>query len=162
MSVADRLASGRYLVNVRGSLLATTASGGLNVGDSLFVRVAQLQPQVVLPLLNHVQGDEGQALGLLRMSLPQQTDADSSPAALLEALARITDAPGYEVPASVTRLRALLAALVPEGTQLNAEHIAALVRATGLQYEARLLGLDRLSPQALKTVAEADVKGLLL
>ena len=82
VSVADRLASGRYLVNVRGSLLATTASDGLNVGDSLFVCVEQLQPQVVLRLLNQVQGDEGQALDLLRMSLPQQTDVDSSLAAL--------------------------------------------------------------------------------
>ncbi len=162
VSVADRLASGRYLVNVRGTLLATTASGGLNVGDSLFVRVEQLQPQVVLRMLNHVQGDEGQALDLLRMSLPHQTDADSSLAALLEALGRITDAPGYEVPASVAQLRALLTTLVPEGTQLNAEHIAALVRATGLQYEAKLIDLDQLSPQALKTVAETDVKGLLL
>ncbi len=52
VSVADRMASGRYLVNVRGSLLATTASGGLNVGDSLFVRVEQLQPQVILRMLN--------------------------------------------------------------------------------------------------------------
>ena len=156
------MASGRYLVNVRGSLLATTATGGLNVGDSLFVRVEQLQPQVVLRMLNHVQGDEGQALDLLRMSLPQQTDAGSSLAALLEALGRVTDAPGYEVPASVTQLRALRAALVPEGTQLNAEHIAALVLNTGLQYEAKLLRLDQLSPQALKTVAETDVKGLLL
>ena len=162
VSVADRLASGRYLVNVRGSLLATTATGELNVGDSLFVRVEQLQPQVVLRMLNHVQGDEGQARDLLRMSLPQQTDAGSSLAALLEALVRITDAPGYEVPASVPQLRALLTALVPEGAQLNAEYIAALVRDTGLQYEAKLLGLDQLSLQALKTVAEADVKGLLL
>ena len=29
VSVADRLESGRYLLNVRGSLLAITASGGL-------------------------------------------------------------------------------------------------------------------------------------
>ena len=91
VSVADRLASGCYLVNVRGSLLATTASGGLKFGDSILVCVEQLQPQVVLRLLNQVQGDEGQALHLLRMSLPQQTDADSSLVALLEALVRITD-----------------------------------------------------------------------
>ena len=93
------------------------------------------------------------------MSLPQQTDTDSSPAALLKALVRITDNAGYEVPASLAQLRALFTALVPEGTQLNTEHIAALVHDTGLQYEAKLLGLDQLSLQALKTVAETDVKG---
>ena len=87
--------------------------------------------------LNQAQGDEGEELDLLRMSLPQQTDADSS-------------------------LAALFTALVPEGTQLNAEHIEALVHDAGLQYEAKVWRLGQLSLHALKTVAETLVKGLLL
>ena len=62
----------------------------------------------------------------------------------------------------MARLRALFTALVPKRTQLNTEHIAALVHDTGLQYEAKLLGLGQLSLHALKTVSETDAKGLLL
>ena len=87
--------------------------------------------------LNQAQGDEGEELDLLRMSLPQQTDADGS-------------------------LAALFTALVPEGTQLNAEHIEALVHDAGLQYDAKVWRLGQLSLHALKTVAETLVKGLLL
>ena len=62
----------------------------------------------------------------------------------------------------MAQLRALFTGLVPEGTQLNTEHIAALVHDTGWQYEAKLLGLGQRSLQAPKTVAETEVKGLPL
>ena len=168
VSVAGRLARSRYLVNVRGSLLETTAAGEFNVGDSLAVRVEQLQPQIVLRLKGHAQGETGQALHVLRTLLPQHglassvTGSEDSLLLLLDKLRHLTETAGESLPASVRQLQARLAALIPEGSQLRAEQLTTLIRDTGQQYEAKLLGVADPSVPTLQTVTENDVKGLLL
>ncbi|MBI3301626.1 MAG: hypothetical protein HYZ72_06065 [Deltaproteobacteria bacterium] len=159
----EELPSGRLLINLQGSLLEAEALEGLSVGAELFARVEQLQPQIVLRILDPGQGIEAEAARILRANLPHQVLVGDSLNALRQELTRLAGLPTQAAPPpSLTKLQTLLKNLLLDDTSPTAEHLATFVRDGGLHYEAKLLRLAEEHPQALAHAAEGDVKGLLL
>lgn len=168
--VIEELSDGAVLVNIAGALLEAETPEHIPVGKTFSARVEQLRPQVVL----HVVGEslsetdalsdlQAQATRLLRENIPHHAATGESLKELTRELASFVDHPPLEaLPASVVKLQALIKKLLPEQATPTAERLATFVRDGGLHYEAKLFHAAEQHPQDLPSIAEEDLKGLLL
>lgn len=157
--VLQGLPDGKLLVQVKGTPLEAAAPPGIAPGSDLSLRVVQLHPEVVFQVLDVAPAPEPQVAPLLRAHLANPVPAGEALQIVRQAL---TDAAGAPTPASLGRLQAALAQLLPEGIAPTAERLQALVRDGGLLLEAKLTRLVEDGGAALGRVTDRDVKGLLL
>jgi hypothetical protein len=169
--VVETLAEGLVLVNIDGAVL-TAAAEDLPMGQPFSARVEQLQPQVVLKALVGTQEEAGalssrqmqaEAVKLLRAEIPHHSAMGEALAALARELTSFAEHPPQSsVPPSLEKLQNFIEKLLPEQAAPAAEHLAAFIRDSGLQYEAKLLHALAEQPEAWAQVAENDLKGLVL
>jgi hypothetical protein len=161
--VIEALSAGRYLISVAGVPLEAMASPALEVGAELALQVDQLTPTLILRRL--ASGPDGtlDILHLLRTRLPNYVAVGEAIQALRQEWRDLAaQLPIAETFPQTARLHDVLLQLLPEGSVPDAEQLAAYLRDGGLFYEAKLLQ-QRAGPAAdLVSIAEHDVKGLLL
>lgn len=170
--VVEQLPGGALLLNLQGALLEAETPEPLPAGTVFSARVEQLRPQVVLHLLpeeahgeapeelSHLQAE---AARLVRTTLTHGSASAESLQALTQELTSFVEHPPQDgLPPSISKLQTLIKTFLPEHAPPTAEHLAALVRDGGLQYEAKLLHALTESAQGFSAVAESDLKGLLL
>lgn len=161
--VIDLLSGGRYLLAVEGALLEATAPSGLTAGTELVLQVEQLTPTITLRLLPSEQNAEADILPLLRTRLPNYVGAGAAVQALRQAWQHLAEQlPIDEALPYTARLHDFLTHLLPENDVPDAEQLATYWRDGGQFYEAKLWQQTAKDPTMLTTVAEQDLKGLLL
>lgn len=161
--VLEPLPGGRYIIAVEGTSLEAAGPMGLTMGRELALRVEQLTPALTFRLLSTGRGDDADILQILRTRLPNYvTAADAIQAWRQEWHHLNAQLPSIEAFPHTAKLHDFLAQLLPEGELPGAEQLAAYIRHGGQFYEAMLLQQTAEHPQALRVVAEQDVKGLLL
>jgi hypothetical protein len=159
--VLQPLPDGHFLLEVQGTQVDATAPTNLGAGTQLTLRVEQLQPQVVLQVVDSTPGVEAAAVQLVRGHLADTTTAAQTLNTLQQTLAQAA-AGDSRLPPSLASLQALVKGLVPEGSPPTAHEIAGWVRDGGLHYEAKMAQAVASGPEALIQVAQRDVKGGLL
>lgn len=162
--VVQQLPQGNVLLEIQGTPLQATAPSGVVPGTELTVRVAQVQPHVVLQILESTPSAEAQAARMVRAELADPLPAGESVQRVREAL--IETLAGKQgkgaLPASLERLSTALARLVPEDAPHTPESVARFLNESGLFYEAKLARAVLDGGPALGRVATRDVKALVL
>lgn len=162
--VTDELAGGRLLLQVGNSLIEADSPGGLSAGQSLKLRVEQLQPQIVLQITQAEPSLKAEATRLLRQHLPVHADEGQ----LLENLQKLLTAhlnkepAGAEVKSPLAKLHEAVTHLVAQETAVKPETVQSLLQDGGIFYEAKLAHATQHDPEGLRAIAEQDLKGLLL
>jgi hypothetical protein len=163
VSILEELDGGRLLLKIGTTLIEADNPGGLAAGQQVRLRVEQLQPNVVLHIMDVEPTIEAQAARLLRSHLPAHADSGE----LLDALQReLTALVGAEPNALPTlekfiALRASIASLLAGNAPITAEGLDALMHDGGLFYEAKLFAATGAS-ERMPEIAGQDLKGLLL
>lgn len=163
-TVTDELAGGRLLLQVGNSLIEADSPGGLSAGQSLKLRVEQLQPQIVLQITQAEPSLKAEATQLLRQHLPVHADEGQ----LLENLQQLLTAHlskepvETEVKSPLAKLHEAITHLIGEGTPAKPETVQTLLRDGGIFYEAKLARAAQNDPESLRAIADQDLKGLLL
>jgi hypothetical protein len=161
--VVQQLPGGHVLIDVKGVPVDAAAPPGLQPGAELSLRVAQIQPQVVLHIVEDSPSVETQAVQVVRVNLAERAPAADSLVALREALAVLTAPENVEPPpASIAKLQTVLDRLLPDQEPPSPERVAALVRDGGLLFEAKLARAADSGPSAAARVINGDMKGLVL
>lgn len=170
--VVEEFSDGTILVNIAGALLEAEAPAHVPVGKAFAARVEQLRPQVILQVLNNSLSEavpdasadlQAQATRLLRANIPHHTATGESLNELTRELASFVNHPPLAtLPPSLMKLQGLIKKLLPDQAAPTAERLATFVRDGGLHYEAKLFQAAEQHPQDLPSVAEEDLKGLLL
>lgn len=150
-------------IDLAGTRVNASAPEGLTPGAELHVRVEQLRPTVVLQIQAQGPPVESIAVELLRTHLAQQPQAAATWEALHQAIAQVFHETAPEaIPDTIRRLQTLLESLLPQDAAPTPQEIAGLVRDSGIQYESKLAQAIDQGPQALRTLADQDIKGLVL
>ncbi|HEX2227212.1 MAG TPA: hypothetical protein VHM64_08720 [Candidatus Binatia bacterium] len=162
--VVEELDRGRLLLKIGAALIEADSPGGLAAGQSVRLRVEQLQPQVVLHVTDTEPSIEAQAARLLRTHLPAQSDAGELLDSLQGELTAWFDASHGAAQGAETlaELRARIATIMTSGAPPTAEKLKMLARDGGLFYEAKLFGAAASDNEPLLGIANRDLKGLLL
>ena len=184
----QQLPNGNLLINVNGVPLEASAPPGLQAGTSVAVQVVQIQPQVVLQILNNATSPVAQAIQIIRANLTDRLGVGESLQELQQALAEALGMPsgqdrpggadpasavlnrlfpegsstGNSFPPSLSRLAALLDQLLPGESPPTGADLANFVRQGGLQFEAHLAQATREGGSAVAQVASEDLKGVVL
>lgn len=164
-TVTDELAGGRILLQVGETLIEADSPGGLSAGQSLRLRVEQLQPQIVLQITQAEASLKTEATRLLRQHLPVHSDEGQ----LLENLQKLLTAhfskepAGFEIKSPLAKLHEAIAHLVAQETPVQPETVESLLQDGGIFYEAKLAqAATQHDPEGLRAIADQDLKGLLL
>lgn len=163
-TVTDELAGGRILLQVGDSLIEADSPGGLSAGQSLKLRVEQLQPQIVLQITQAEPSFKAEATRLLRQHLPVHADEGQ----LLENLQKLLTAhfnkepAGSEIKSPLAKLHEAIAHLVAQETPVQPQAVQSLLQDGGIFYEAKLAQATQHDPEGLRAIADQDLKGLLL
>jgi hypothetical protein len=161
--VIEPLAGGRYLIAVTGTPLEAIAPQGLAVGTELALRVEHLTPTITFRMLSCGPNSETDILQILRTRLPNYGTAGDAVQTLRQEWRNLGEQlPVAEAFPHTAKLYDFLNHLLPEEGLPSAEQLAAYVRDGGQFYEAKLVQQAAQHSAALATVAEGDVKGLLL
>jgi hypothetical protein len=162
--IVEELDGGRLLLKVGATLIETDSPGGLAAGQSIRLRVEQLQPQIVLHVTDVESTIDAEAVRLLRSRLPAHADLGELLDSLHYRLADLLDTPSDATYSAekLAKLRESIAQLLARGTPLTAEKLKLLARDGGLFYEAKLLDAAATGGERLPEIAGHDLKGLLL
>ena len=162
--VVEELDSGRLLLKIGATLIEADSPGGLAAGQSVRLRVEQLQPQVVLHVTDTEPSIEAEAARLLRAHLPAQSDAGELLNSLQHELTAWFDAShgAAQGAEKLAKLRATIATIMTSGAPPTAEKLKMLARDGGLLYEAKLFGAAATDNEPLVEIANRDLKALLL
>jgi hypothetical protein len=162
--VVEELDSGRLLLKIGAIFIEADSPGGLAAGQSVRLRVEQLQPQVVLHVTDAEPTIEAEAARLVRAHLPAQSDAGELLHSLQHELEAWLDASDSAAQAAekLEKVRATIATMVTSGAPPTAEKLKMLARDGGLFYEAKLFGAAASDNEPLLEIANRDLKGLLL
>jgi hypothetical protein len=158
--VLQLLPGDRVLLELGGRQIEADGPSGLNAGQQLHLRVDQIQPQVLLHVMEAESTLGAEAAKLLRSHLPAHADAGE----LLEHLASLLNSNNQNtlVAPALAKLKQALATLLSDGKPLGAERLKSLLQDGGIYYEAKLLRIAKEDPQRLPEIADGDLKGLLL
>jgi hypothetical protein len=162
--VVEELDSGHLLLKIGAAFIEADGPGGLAAGQSVRLRVEQLQPQVVLHVTDAELTLEAEAARLLRAHLPAQTDAGELLNSLQHELTAWLDASDSAAQAGekLAKLRAAIATMMTNGAPPTAEKLKTLARDGGVFYESKLFGAAASDNEPLSVIANRDLKGLLL
>ncbi len=174
------------VIDLKGSPFHMGLSPGLQEGAKVLVRVAGLNPQPVLEVVNQPEPNlETEVVNLIRTNLAEAIPTEQALTNLQQVLTEFVagDSPQAALP-SVARLQAFLQEVLASPAAPTPERVARLIADGGLQYEAKLANLvradlagnaDSKSPQEAgrarptvanapepETIARQDWKGLLL
>jgi hypothetical protein len=154
--VLQQLPQGQVLLDLQGADVPARAPNDVKPGQVLSLQVAQLQPEVVLHILDSEGGLEAAAVKLLRGHASQ-------PGSTVETLQQLQQALQTPAPTPAqARLQEAIRALLPQAGAPTAAQLAGQVRDGGLMYEAKLARLLDANPQTVQQTASGDLKGLLL
>jgi hypothetical protein len=160
--IVEELDGGRLLLKAGAALIEADGPNGLGRGQHLRLRVEQLQPHVLLHVIEVEPSLETEATRLLRAHLPVHADSGE----LLDALQhRIDSFIGAGVAQSaekLAKLRESLVTLLVKGTPPTPENLKSLARDGGLFYEAKLFNAASNQREQVLYIADHDLKGLLL
>jgi hypothetical protein len=158
--VLEVLSDGRILVDLGAAAVEAESPSDLTAGQHLRLRVEQLQPQLVLYITEIEPTIEVEGARLLRAHLPAHADAGE----LLEQLIARLEIESATEPVSPTlaKLRESIARLLPDGAPPAPEQLRNLFQNGGIYYEPKLFHAARHEAQALRQIADGDLKGLLL
>lgn len=163
-TVTDELANGKLLLQVGSSLIEADGPGGLSAGQSLKLRVEQLQPQIVLQITQAEPSLKAEATRLLRQHLPVHADEGQ----LLDNLQRLLtlhlskEPNGAEAKSPLAKLHEAITHLVAHESAVQPETVQSLLQDGGIFYEAKLAQATQHDPEGLRAIADQDLKGLLL
>jgi hypothetical protein len=162
--VVEELDSGRLLLKIGATLIEAESPGGLGIGQSVRLRVEQLQPQIVLRVTAIEPSTEAAAARLLRSHLPLQTDFGELLNSLQYDLTTLLGAFSSSAQAAekLAKLREAIGAMLTRGAPPTAEKLKTLARDGGLFYEAKLLEAAASESELFVEIADRDLKGLLL
>jgi hypothetical protein len=161
--VVGELDDGRVVLNLGGVLIEADNPGGLAAGQNLRLRVDFLEPQIMLHIIDQELTLESEAAGLLRQRLPGLTRENETLIGLQEKLAApemLLDAGMPQV--SLEKLRNFIADILDNHRPLDPERLMQFVRDSGLHYESKLFRAVAENSPSLATIADGDLKGLLL
>lgn len=162
-TVVQRLPDERWLLDIDGVWVAAEDPGGLEVGQRLRLYVEQLQPQVVLLIVEKESAVDGEVARLWRTHVPFQLGAGASLDKLQKQLASQLEPRGAgNHPPSLRKLHDLVAGLLTEEAPSGAARVHAFINNSGLYYEAKLFRAVVKDPLSLREIANGDLKGLLL
>jgi hypothetical protein len=159
----EQTTANRFLVEIGGHVVEAAVPDGLADGQPIRLRVAEVQPQLLLHVLGSGPAIEAEVVDLIRAHLGELSPGEASLANLQQALGRLAsaDSPQASLP-SVSRLQAFLQGLLDPQTAPDAEGLAHLVQDGGLHYEAKLAQLVQSAAPTPAQIAAKDLKGLLL
>lgn len=164
--VLGQLPSGRYLIDIYEVPLQARGPEGLMPGSTLSVAVAQLQPHVVLRILEPEVTLEAAAMRLWQANSGDRIQVAVTLPDLAQALTALGDSVSAQgVFGRVVRLdllSALVQTLLPRTIPPDADTIATLIRDGGLHFENKLAQAVQDGFPALSDIASRDLKGLLL
>jgi hypothetical protein len=162
--IVEELGQGRLLLKIGTALIQADNPGGLNAGQSVRVRVDQLQPQVVLHVIEVEPTLEAEAVRLLRSHLPPGSGSGELLSFLQDQLRTMLDQPlgSAEVLEKLAKLSAWIEPVLAGGIPPVPDTLRALVRDGGLFYEAKLFAAAANGTETLLEIANDDLKGLLL
>jgi hypothetical protein len=162
--IVEELDGARLLLKVGATLIEADSPGGLAAGQSVRLRVEQLQPQIVLHVTDVESTIGAEAVRLLRSHLPAHADLGELLDSLHHRLADLLDTPSDATYSAekLAKLRDSIGQLLARGTPLTAEKLKLLARDGGLFYEAKLLDAAATGGEQLPEIAGHDLKGLLL
>lgn len=162
--ILEELAGGRLLLKVGATFIEADGPGGLAAGQYLRLRVEQLQPQMVLHVMDVEPTLEAAAARLLRGHLPAHADSGELLDSLQYLLSALLDSPSGATSSAekLARLRESISTLLASGTPITAEKLELLARDGGLFYEAKLFSAAANHGEQLMEIADHDLKGLLL
>jgi hypothetical protein len=162
--IVEELTGGRLLLKVGATFIEADGPGGLAAGQYLRLRVEQLQPQMVLHVMDVEPTLEVAAARLLRAHLPAHPDSGELLDSLQYILSALLDSPrGATASAEkLARLSESISTLLASGTPLTSEKLELLARDGGLFYEAKLFSGAANDGEQLLEIADHDLKGLLL
>lgn len=161
--VMQQISQNHFVIELQGTLVDASGPQALRGRTVLPVVVEQLQPQVVLQVLNERQGLERLAMQSLRDNLLFQLPSGESIGALRQALANLAPTPdSTTIPQAVLTLHSALQERLPADSAPSREQFVALLRDGGINYEADIARLATENPQALRELPEKDLKGMLM
>ncbi|MFQ5740288.1 MAG: hypothetical protein ACE5JX_14875 [Acidobacteriota bacterium] len=159
-TVLKPLPDGRFVVNIKGSLMEALATEHFQSGQQLRLKVTRLEPKPVLQVIQQTPTDEAVASEILRRFLPQLKPAGQSLAALEEALAQLGQT-GSRMDPMVMRLHQLFQRAVHIESIPTPAHIAQLLSQGGEQIQAKVLKLLQSPPRELSGITEPELQELL-
>ncbi|HLJ94254.1 MAG TPA: hypothetical protein VKU02_13790, partial [Gemmataceae bacterium] len=159
----QQLAPDRFLVAIGGNQVEAVVLEGVADGQPVQLRVAEVQPQLLLHIAGSGPAIEADVVSLIRAHLGDLSPGGAPLADLQAALGRLAagSSPQASLP-SVARLQAFLQTVLNPQTTLDADGLAHLVRDGGLHYEAKLAQLVVSAAPTPGQIAARDLKGLLL
>jgi hypothetical protein len=159
--VVDKLADGRLLLEIAGTLVEANDPGSLLPGQRLRLQVDLIEPQLLLQIVDQELSLEAEVAKLLRRRLPLgEQDSLSALTAKIASVSTLED--GTAPLVRLEKLRNFLAALVNSTETMTADRLIQLVRDGGLHYEMKLLRAVAQSYGDFSEIADGDLKGLLL
>ncbi len=162
--IVEELVDGRLRLKLGATFIEADGPGGLAAGQYLRLRVEQLQPQMVLHVVDVEPTVEAAATRLLRGRLPAHVDSGELLDSLLYLLSALLDSPSAATSSAdkLSRLRESISNLLASGTPITSEKLELLARDGGLFYEAKLFSAAADHGEQLLEIADHDLKGLLL
>jgi hypothetical protein len=163
-TVIEECDGGRLLLEMDSAFVEADAPGGLRPGQTIRLRVEQLQPEVVLQIIELGTSIDSEMTRLLRSHLP----AGNKTGELLKSLRSGLAGPLASVstpPAAARKLADLCAwidSVVAQSSPPTAEMLARWARDGGLFYERKLLEAVSRNKKELHQLAGGDFKALLL
>ena len=161
-SVIGQSGEHQLLLETQGTQLDAVSPHDFPVGSALKLQVDQVEPQIVLLVIDHFPNVQLSALQVLRTHLQAQVPMGESIAAIEQAIEQLHQDSSSAGKAESDQLQTLLKSILPHAEEPESDRIAEYVRNGGLNYEAKLAGAASAGLHGLAKVAAEDFKGAAL
>ncbi|MDX8390104.1 MAG: hypothetical protein R8M38_06405 [Mariprofundaceae bacterium] len=167
-TVEKQLPDGQIILNAGGKPLQTAALKGVNVGDSLLLRVAALGPEPVLDVIEKSADVKSKALTLLRNQLPNSSGLPIAQTVqqLKQATAIMAGSPlPPHVVEAIVALDGWINNHMPDDDmRVIAERLTSLIKHGGQHLEAQLrdLAVNTKLSQNIDQQIDQDLKAIML